>query len=144
MEAVFPSEMLVSVCCTTGCHSLQANFTQNTYEWDVKEFVKIFKAVPQITLHTLYCNLIMVLPTPKHVATLLKQSNFSNYSVVMSHCLSLFEFPRLTIYRAVRLTNCCHAMSRRFVNVSRRFERLQTHYFLCHSKKCAHYKDWNP
>jgi hypothetical protein len=34
---------------------------------------KYFKAVSQITLHTLHCNLIMVLPKPKHVATLLKQ-----------------------------------------------------------------------
>jgi len=84
---------------------------------------KYFKAAPQITLHTLHCNLMIVLAKPKHVATLLKQSNFSNYSVVMSDCLSLFIFPRLTIYRAVRLTTAvCHAMSRRFVNVSRRFE----------------------
>jgi len=48
----------------------------------------------------------MVLSKPKHAATISKQSNFSNYNVVMSDCLSLFIFPRLTIYRAVRLTNC--------------------------------------
>ena len=47
-----------------------------------------------------------VLTKPKHVAILLKQSNFSNYSVVMSDCLSMFISPRLTIYRAVHLTNC--------------------------------------
>jgi hypothetical protein len=75
------------------------------------------------TPNTLDCNSMTVLPKPKHAATLLKQSNFSNYSVVMSHCLSLFVFPRLTIYRAVHLiTAICHAMPRRFVNVSRRFE----------------------
>jgi len=54
----------------------------------------------------------MVLPKPKHVATLLKQSNFSKYSVVMSDCLSLFIFPHVTIYRAVHLANCylsCYA-----------------------------------
>ena len=33
-----------------------------------------------------------VLPKPKHVATLLKQNNFSNYSVAMSEYLSLFVF----------------------------------------------------
>ena len=71
-----------------------------------RNFGKYFKAAPQITLHILHCNLMVVLTKPKHVATLLKQSNFSNYSVVMSDCLSLFIFPRLTIYRAVHLTNC--------------------------------------
>ena len=65
---------------------------------------KYFKAVPQITLHDLHCNLIIVLTKPKHVATLLKQSNYFNYSVVMSDCLSLFVFIH-TIYRAVHLTN---------------------------------------
>jgi hypothetical protein len=33
---------------------------------------KYFKAAPQITQHALRSNLIMVLPKPKHVATLLK------------------------------------------------------------------------
>jgi hypothetical protein len=69
-----------------------------------RNLVNYFKAAPQITLHTLHCNLIMVLPKPKHVATLLKESNFFNYSVVISHCLSLFLFPHLTIYRSVHLT----------------------------------------
>jgi len=74
---------------------------------------KYYKAVSQITLHTLHCNLIVGFPKPKHVATILKESNFSNYSV-MSECLSQFTriFPRLTIYRAVQLTSCylsCYA-----------------------------------
>ena len=71
----------------------------------------------------------MVIPKPKHVATILKQSNYFNYSVVMSDCLSLFILPRLTIYRAVHLANCylsCYAES--FVNFSRRFERSQLHH----------------
>jgi hypothetical protein len=49
----------------------------------------------------------------------------------MSYCLSLFILPRLTIYRAVRLTTAiCHAMSKRFLSVSRRFERSQSHHLL--------------
>jgi hypothetical protein len=35
----------------------------------------ILKAAPQITLRLLHRNLMMVLPKPKHVATILKQSN---------------------------------------------------------------------
>ena len=45
------------------------------YEWDFKDFVNYFKAAPQITLHALHCNLIIVLTKPKHVAKILKQSN---------------------------------------------------------------------
>jgi hypothetical protein len=101
-----------------------------------RNLVNYFKAAPQITLYNLQCNLMIVLPKPKHVATLLKQSNFSNYTVVMSHCLSLFIFPRLTIYCAVHLTNAiCHVMLKRFVNVSRRFESLQSHHLLGQSVK---------
>ena len=71
-----------------------------------RKLIKYFKAAPQTTLHALHCNLMLVFPKPKHVATLLKHSNYFNYSVVMSDCLSLFVFPRLTMYRAVHLTNC--------------------------------------
>jgi len=79
---------------------------------------------------------MMVLPKPKHVATLLKQSNYSNYSVVMSNCLSLIIFPHLTIYSAVRLTTAvCHAMLRRFVKISRRFEWWQSHHLIGQSIK---------
>jgi len=46
----------------------------------------------------------------------------------MLDCSSLFLFIRLTIYRAVHLTNCCHAMPRRFKKVSRRFEWSQSHH----------------
>jgi hypothetical protein len=69
---------------------------------------KYFKAVPQITLHTLHCNLIMDLPKPKHVATLLKQSNFSNYSVLMSHCL--YSLTSQYIVQSASAAAICHAM----------------------------------
>jgi len=68
---------------------------------------KYFKAPPQITIHALHCNLVMVTFKAKHASTLLKQRNYFNYSVVMSDCLSLFVFPHLTICSAVHLTNCC-------------------------------------
>jgi len=70
----------------------------------------------------------MVLPKPKHVATLLKQSNHFHYNFVVSDYLSLFTFPHLTIYRAFHLTTCCHGMLRRFEKVSRRFEWSRSHH----------------
>jgi hypothetical protein len=80
---------------------------------------KYFQVTPQITIHALHCNLVMVTFKAKHASTLLKQRNYFNYSVVMSDCLFLFVFPHLTICSAVHLTNCylsCYAES--FVNVS--------------------------
>jgi hypothetical protein len=47
----------------------------------------------------------MILPKPKHVATLLKQTNSLHYSGVMPYGLSLFIFLQLTMYRAAHLTS---------------------------------------
>ena len=71
LAAIFRTAMSSLRCCMNG---IAGNFGKH------------FKAAPQLTLHILHCNLMMISLKAKHAATFLKQSIFFNYSFVMSDC----------------------------------------------------------
>jgi len=74
MEGVYSSENLVHyrvpVHKTCSLKTCMNEISRN--------LVNYFLAAPQVTLHTLHCNLLIVLPKPKHAATHLKYSNYFN------------------------------------------------------------------
>jgi hypothetical protein len=79
---------------------------------------------------------MMILPKPKNnlITVLLRQT--------VCHCL--YFHASQYIVQSTSLTAICHAMTRRFVNVSRRFGQSQSHHLLGQSKNGAHYKGRNP
>ena len=71
-----------------------------------------------------------------HVSQFIVQStSLTAVCNAMSHCHCLYSHVSQYIVQSTSLTAICNAMLRRFVNVSRRFERSQSHHILGQSGK---------